>query len=390
MGFVLVVCLIAGLLYLLWCLFVKTVGWTIEPLFERKSREAKSTESLIQDLLNEDTDISSTAEEALVEMGKSSVNALIQALRKGNNALQNLVGLVLIKIGAPAVEPLIEELKNEDHQIRFIAAMILKDISDPRAINHLIPLLNDTNKRVRNAAEMALMPVAIKYPRAKQALEEYGKKKGAKYEFHEDGSVSIGSYEPTVDQDSCEHQPSDVVCQVVGLYRFFPSQGDIGYRYQCTKCKIWLVCDCKKEFYENYLPNYFEKFKEFNENIIFYPNVCRACRNNDENERERWNKFKRAIEYIYRKDTEFFDYCYGKPISGYEKDMQKRSKLAELQFSTETTEEGPLELSVTSLKRAKQSSSARIKKEAGEAELRQRKARQLLNDYFFRTEDIQA
>lgn len=385
MGLVLVLILIAGVLYLLWLVFVKTVGWTIEPLFKQESKETKSAEFLIQDLLDEDTDISSTAEEALVKMGEPSVNTLIQALHKGNSALQNLIGLVLIKIGAPAVEPLIEELKNKDHQIRFIAAMILKDISDPRAINHLTPLLNDTNKRVRNAAEMALMPMAIKYPHAKKALEEYGKKKGEKYEFHEDGLVSIGAYEPTVDQDSCEHQSSDMVYQVVGLYSFFPSQGDIGYRYQCTKCKIWLMCNCKKEFYKKYLSNYFEKFKEFRENIIFYPNVCKACRNNDENERERWNKFKRAIEYIYQKDRAFFDYCYGRPISGYEKDMQKRSKLAEFQFSTETIEECPVGISVTSLKRAKQSSSVHIKKEAGEAELRQRKARQLLNDYIFRT-----
>lgn len=338
--------------------------------------------------MNDNKDVSNAAEEALVEIGEPAVNALIQALRKGNSALQNLVGLVLIRIGTPAIEPLVKELKNESPQIRFFAAIILKDISDPRAIDHLIPALNDTNRRVRNAAEMALMPMAIKYPRIKRALEEYGKNKSEKYEFHENGSVSIGTYEPTVDQDSCKHQPSDMAYQVVGLYRFFPSQGDIGYRYQCTKCKIWLMCDCKKGFYTKYLPNYFEKFKNFREKIIFHPNVCKACRNKDEKEKERWNKFRLAIEYIYRKDREFFDYCYSGPISGYEKDMEERSKLAELQFSTENTEEGPLNISLTSLKGAKQSSSDRIKKGAGEAELRQRKARQLLNGYIFRTKDV--
>jgi len=160
---------------------------------------------------------------------------------------------------------------------------------------------------------------------------------------------------------SCKHNPSGLKIQVVLLYRRFPSQGDVGYQHNCTKCGAWLICDCKKEFYMTYLPHYIDEFNQGDWNSIsipiieFYPNVCLACRNNDESVKREWEKFKKVIEHIYSNDKDLFDYCYGNHVSGYEKDMKIRHE-------------------------------AESKDEALKAKIRQGKARQLLNNYLFMKE----
>lgn len=206
-------------------------------------------------------------------------------------------------------------------------------------------------------------------------------------ELIEDDNLNESEVSKATNPDLCEHTPSEMKQQVHILYRVFPSQGDIGYRYNCTKCGCWLICECKRDLYMKYLPHYLDKFKQAGETIIFLPNVCNTCRRNDENEKQRWNKFKKVVEYIAKNDKDFFEYCYGSPVSGYEKDMEIRSKATELDFSSETMEGGPFSITMTTLKGVKPTPE-KLKKEAKEAQIRQEKARRLINDYLFRTKDI--
>lgn len=60
----------------------------------------------------------------------------------------------LVEIGGKAVEPLIEAL--EDVRLRWGAIVALGDIGDARAVEHIIPLLNDLSPVNRGAAAIAL------------------------------------------------------------------------------------------------------------------------------------------------------------------------------------------------------------------------------------------
>lgn len=150
----------------------------------------------------------------------------------------------------------------------------------------------------------------------------------------------------------CQHTLGEWPEQVKHLYRSFPSQGDIGYQFFCKKCQCYVMCACKKSFYLTFLPHYFEKFKE-TVPLIVSPRVCRYCRFQDLKAHEHWIQNMKFIEYIFKNDKAFFDYCYGTPISGYEKDHEIRFK--------------------------------NIKGAAIVAEARQQKARKLINQYLFKT-----
>jgi hypothetical protein len=178
--------------------------------------------------------------------------------------------------------------------------------------------------------------------------------------------------------------------QVTSLYKHFPSQGDIGYRYRCTDCGSWLICECRKDFYMKYLPHYFDKINQRNDRIFFIPTLCAICRYNNEAEKKSWERFKRFIEYIAQNDKGFFDYCYGHPVSGYEKDMDVRSTAHELPeeagrignslvFTLDPSDLPPKE---------DDPNLERMKDEAEKAKKRQQEARKKINDYLYRNKSI--
>jgi hypothetical protein len=178
--------------------------------------------------------------------------------------------------------------------------------------------------------------------------------------------------------------------QVKSLYKHFPSQGEVGYRYKCPECGSWLICECKRDLYMKYLPHYFDKIRQNNVQIFFVPDLCAACRYNDEIEKKSWEKFRRFIEYISQNDKDFFDYCYGNPISGYEKDMEIRSQAFEspegtyfvgntLMFGSDPSDFPPEE-SKPDIKL--------LKDEAEKAKKRQQEARKKINDYLHRNKNI--
>jgi hypothetical protein len=163
---------------------------------------------------------------------------------------------------------------------------------------------------------------------------------------------------------SCSHIPSQNPLQIHELYHAFPSQGGFGYQEVCTQCKVWLICSCQKEWLLKNMPNYIKKLSETENGLSFAPNVCDWCLNKDEKHRDNIEKINRVIEYIAKNDREFFNYCYGGPVSGYEKDMNKRY------------EQG-----------LNQEISDSLRVEIAEAKIRQEKARKLLNEYIYRTKD---
>ena len=60
----------------------------------------------------------------------------------------------LVEIGESAVEPLLEAL--EDLRLRWGAIVALGDIGDARAVEHIIPLLDDRDPLIKGAAAIAL------------------------------------------------------------------------------------------------------------------------------------------------------------------------------------------------------------------------------------------
>lgn len=163
---------------------------------------------------------------------------------------------------------------------------------------------------------------------------------------------------PVYKVSTCDHAPTEAVSQVHALGSVFPSQGGMGYLKNCTKCGCWLICECKRDWFMKFMPNYIEKLQESKDKVAFCPNVCEACLGIKErlNLFQKLDKTEKVIEYIYYNDDEFFDYCYGRPISGFEKDMNVRYGNAS-------------------------------EKERAEAEIRQQKAKKLLNYYIFGTKD---
>lgn len=136
--------------------------------------DERAVESLIQALRDEDENVQEFAEDALVKIGKPSVEPLIQVLGIGGGEpvlnpfkfngndmkvarfVQDYAQEVLVKIGEPAVEPLILVMKDTNKYVRRYAAEAIGQIGDKRGIEPLIDALRDEDENVRTNASWAL------------------------------------------------------------------------------------------------------------------------------------------------------------------------------------------------------------------------------------------
>jgi HEAT repeat protein len=103
--------------------------------------------------------VSWAAADALVEIGKPSIEPLIVAIKKNDKdfGFRQSAGRVLIKIrDSGVVDPLILALKDEDPYVRSCVAEALGEIKDIRAVQPLIIALKDEDPRVRRQAVEAL------------------------------------------------------------------------------------------------------------------------------------------------------------------------------------------------------------------------------------------
>jgi HEAT repeat protein len=88
-------------------------------------------------------EVNQSAAEALVKLGKKSLNALITALQSENATVRKLAATTLGEIGdKAAVEPLIEVMQNDnEYSVRTVTAKALGELKDERAIWVLVGTL---------------------------------------------------------------------------------------------------------------------------------------------------------------------------------------------------------------------------------------------------------
>lgn len=165
------------------------------PFKDKKGEEAKSTsktikkvydiDSLIQDLGNEDTKVADSTQETFEKLGEVAIPSLVQALGNESLSIRARAGWTLVNIGKAVVNPVIEALNNDNPEVRFYAAFVLQMLRDERSIEPLIKILKeDKNEKVRRGASFALH--AMKVPRVKESLKQYGKERGMTFAFEDE------------------------------------------------------------------------------------------------------------------------------------------------------------------------------------------------------------
>jgi len=87
---------------------------------------------------------------------KQAILGLITVFANSQEAIRLKAVESMIDIGPPAVDSLILALKDNSSPIRQNAAICLGEMGEERALEHLIPLLNDEEPNVRGAAAFAL------------------------------------------------------------------------------------------------------------------------------------------------------------------------------------------------------------------------------------------
>ena len=124
-----------------------------------KMKEKRDIKGLVK-VLTSDSYRRWDAAEALVEIGKPSVELLCTVLKTTNKHELENAAYVLGRIGdSRAVEPLCAALKASGSQVRLNAAIALGKIGDARAVDLLCAALKDTESQVRLAAADALAKI---------------------------------------------------------------------------------------------------------------------------------------------------------------------------------------------------------------------------------------
>ena len=124
-----------------------------------KLKAKKDIERLINALGHKNEEIQADAEDALAEIGGSSIEQLISALKGSDKSIIFVRGIahVLGRIGDKrAVDPLIAILKNSNKVVHSEAIWALGKIGDVRAVDPLIDALKDADINKRYNAAMAL------------------------------------------------------------------------------------------------------------------------------------------------------------------------------------------------------------------------------------------
>src|SRR5688500_14615311 len=135
-------------------------------------KDSRAVVPLISLLRDSDRAVRQSAIHALIAIGQSSVPALSDYLGDGSLQVQEAVSEVLAAVGdVRAFAPLVTALISGDWIVRMHAAKALGRIADPRAVDSLIPLLQDTVKAVREEAAGALAEIGTaSIPSLVQAL----------------------------------------------------------------------------------------------------------------------------------------------------------------------------------------------------------------------------
>src|SRR5947209_7255909 len=130
--------------------------------------DTKATEALIEALEDEYWAVRTVAAEALGRLGDSqAIKGLIALFKDSSKLVRVSATIALTQIGDATVEPLIAGLKDENFQVRLHSVQALGGITsdyptgrswlrDSRPVPHLIALLKDKDRAVREDAAIAL------------------------------------------------------------------------------------------------------------------------------------------------------------------------------------------------------------------------------------------
>ena len=123
-------------------------------------RDPRAVGPLVSLLRDSDRAVREAAIGALTAIGEPSVPVLGLCLSDPQPAVQEAASTVLASIADSRVlAPLIESLKKSDWIVRMQTARALGRINDQASVPHLIPLLQDTVKAVREEASTALATI---------------------------------------------------------------------------------------------------------------------------------------------------------------------------------------------------------------------------------------
>jgi HEAT repeat protein len=124
--------------------------------------DVKALEPLIENMDDENQVVREKAAQAIGEIcglgdtcGIDEVGVLLQDLKDQSKGVRWRASDALVKIGRPSVEPLIAMLADKDADIKIRAAKSLGEIGDERALEPLANLLRDKDPDVRDAAGKA-------------------------------------------------------------------------------------------------------------------------------------------------------------------------------------------------------------------------------------------
>ena len=133
-----------------------------------RSVSLRAVDPLIAALRDRDGSVRTIAAEALGRIGDPKATKGLMALFKDTSKLVRVAATIaLTQIGEPTVAPLIEGLKDENFQVRLHSVQALGGITsdyptgrswlrDSRPVPHLIALLKDKDRAVREDAAIAL------------------------------------------------------------------------------------------------------------------------------------------------------------------------------------------------------------------------------------------
>ena len=106
-------------------------------------------ENLISSVGSMDLDVQERVARELAEIGQPAIDPLYNVLQDGNKDffMRQGCAYALVKIGKPTVDRFIAGLKDEDAVIRHLSAWALGKLKEPRAVEPLIAVIEDTTPR---------------------------------------------------------------------------------------------------------------------------------------------------------------------------------------------------------------------------------------------------
>lgn len=125
-----------------------------------ESRDPRGVRPLIEALRDSDRAVKTTAAHALTAIGDPAVEEVGRCLQDPDSSVQEAAASILSMIGdARVVEPLHSALLSRNWIVRMHAARAVARLADPRSVETLMLLLQDTVPAVRDEAIAALRAI---------------------------------------------------------------------------------------------------------------------------------------------------------------------------------------------------------------------------------------